>query len=321
MTKRALITAWIATLLISTQATALPSGDVIVASDATMGSRVAMSADTGSERVGVACGGDLTHSGARYFLHVTQHFGSPTWSELSAYNEDCTWSTTLLADPGYHMDFARWSPDGNRIAFDGAFTDLSTGFLIERGIYVADVVRDEAGRPGAITGMRFAIDTPDEAIDLAWVRDGTRVVYSAPLPKGDGTSQHDLFVATVDGGAPINVTNSMATSEFAPEASPVADVIAFTKPVIQKGLAGSDVYTMVLTGGTQRLVTTTRNTKTAVNLHPTWSPDGTHIAFSGRSSSTSTSPDILRIQAGGSGKAVNLTADSDHIYYQPIWRH
>jgi Tol biopolymer transport system component len=319
MIKRALLVASLATLLMPTQASALPVGDVIVATDATMGSRVAMSAVDGSGKSPASCGGDLTHSGTRYFLSVTNRFDSPVWTELSAHDEDCNWTATLLADPSFRGDFARWSPDGSRIAFGGALTDLGTGLLIERGIYVAEVVRDELGRPAAIAGMRFAVDTPDEAIDFAWVRDGVRVVYAASVANGDGSSQNDLFVASVDGGAPVKLTSS-AASEFAPEVSPVADVIAFTKPIVQRGLSGSNIYTMSLSGGTPRLVTTTKNTKTAVNLHPTWSPDGSFIAFSGRSASTNEASDILKVRADGSGKAFNLTQDSNHIYYQPIWR-
>ena len=73
-----------AAALLAASTRAALSGEVIVASDTTLGKRAVMSAVDGSGLTAVDCGGDLTQGGQpRYFVHA-QATGGPSRSPTSA---------------------------------------------------------------------------------------------------------------------------------------------------------------------------------------------------------------------------------------------
>lgn len=295
------------------------SGDVIVANDGTVGGYVAMSAVDGSGVTAVSCGGDLSHNGTpRYYLRL-QNMGRPLPDgtgkhEIFAYDEDCVLGRQLTDDAAQKYSVVRWSPDGHRVAWSGARFDLQTGVAVQRGMWVADVVRDPWGRPLTVLNVRLAVSLPRDYVSFTFAGDGRRVAFSM-----ESAGAWDVHVADLVLGLVTNVTNTPGVSEHDGAISPESDVLAFVKLTQLKGGTRTDVFTMSALGGERTQVTAKSNTSSVQNIHPSFSPDGKSIAFSGYFYGSSTR-NILRIATDGSGKAVNLTKDFDHYLAAPQWR-
>lgn len=300
-------------------ASALPPGDVIVASDTTTGQRVAMTAADGGGLGSIACGGDLTHGGPpRRFVRLERVGGrypnGHDRTELVAFDESCGSRVQLTDDATLERVEARWSPDGRRLAYgatrfaDGAET---------HGIFV----RDEQTLPdGSVVGterLAVALDTPH--VIPSWSADSCRVTYGAPGAGG----RSDVFVADLCGALPVTPTNLTATAtidEWHPAFSPATDEIAFAKRTNRSGSVRNDLFVIRVSAPSQLRQVTTKSNANALQIgHPSWSPDGTSIAFSGWLTSLAES-DIYRIRADGRQKAANLTADSSNNYSVPLWR-
>ena len=311
-----------AAALLAASTRAALSGEVIVASDTTLGKRAVMSAVDGSGLTAVDCGGDLTQGGQpRYFVHAqatggTYPDGRPV-AELFSYGEDCDSPTQLTSDPMLERVEARWSPNGLRIAFGGTRFDMA-GQVVERGIFVGDVTLGLDGRPLAITNERLAVALAIEQVIPSWAGDSVRVAYALNLGT-PAAPQYDLFVADVDTHAVTNVTGSPTVSEFQPAFSPVANRLAFVRQTSKGGVFRNDVFVLDLSTGRIGQVTSKATANAAQIGHPSWSPDGADIAFSGWSVSGGKS-DVYRIPADGRTKARNLTGSFPDNYAAPLWR-
>ncbi len=327
--KRSLILAALAALalaaLLGTGTEAAIPGDVIVASDATIGKPVVMSATDGSSLIPVACGGDLTHGGApRYFLHAQPTGivlpGGRPHRALHSYDEDCVSGVKLTNDvetTNMYIGESRWSINGLRVAFGG--TRYATdGSILEQGIYVGGVTLDGSGRPIAIFGLRLAVSLPTDQVVPSWSGDNHRVSYDLNLGSA-ASPQYDIFVADLDTGTATNLTSS-STNEYQPSFSPVANQLAFVRQTSKGGAYRNDVFVLNLDTGKITQVTNKNSANLAEIRQPAWSPDGLNLAFSGAALSIYAAPDIFRIKADGATKAVNLTSSSPDIYYVPLWR-
>jgi Tol biopolymer transport system component len=103
--------------------------------------------------------------------------------------------------------------------------------------------------------------------------DGGQVVFvSDTTPVDEGGS--DLYVVSVGGGSPANVTNDgPAFLESAPAFSPDGSQIVFAAAA--QGSDSSDLYVMNADGSNKRPLVTGGN-----NMRPVWSPDGRFVGFS-----------------------------------------
>lgn len=293
-------------------------GEVIIANDATVGGHVAMSAVDGSGLTAVACGGDLSHNGTpRYYLHHQSTGGQlpdgNNKQEIVAFDEDCALGVALTGDAAQKYTRVRWTPDGRRLAWSGARFDLQTGVAVQRGIWVADVVRDLSGRPFTVVNVRMALPLQREFVEFSFAGDGRRVAFSL-----DSGGQWDVYVADLDLGLLTNITNT-GVNEYDAAFSPAGEVVAFVKVTQFKGGTRHDVFTMPASGGAAAQVTAKNNTSSTQNILPSFSPDGSAITFSGLFFGSSTRY-IYRIAADGSGKAMNLTKDFPHSLAAPQWR-
>ncbi len=176
-----------------------------------------------------------------------------------------------------------WSPDGTRIAFDGA----TEGDGDDGGISVMNADGSD---------VQFVIGggwTP------TWSPDGTRIAFVA---YSVDSSSHDIFTANADGSDPVNITNS-PEDETSPSWSATDEWIAFGKRVGDN----DDIWAAHPDGTGLYNITNTPDQREET---PDWSPDGTRIAYDRVGPAGGTQRDIWSANADGSD-AVNLTnADS-----------
>jgi len=290
------------------------------------GNTALFSASNGAQYTEVPCGGDLSHGGRpRYFLEsVATGYPLPDGyegSEIVASDEACTHSAILTNAPDMRFSTVpHWSPDGTRIAVYGERFDLENGALLERGVFLMDVIHDGTGFPAGTENQRLVIPLPGEMV-LDWSGDGEWLVYNDLVSDGAGGNQLDVFLFDLLTESITNVTNSPDISELGPNVSPVDDRIAHVRAASVRGSYRWDIFTVDAVTGVVVQVTSKKTTGSPVNRDPHFSPDGQYLAFASGSITAPIMPyDIYKIRSDGSGKAVNLTGKRDGDFRRPVWR-
>jgi hypothetical protein len=177
---------------------------------------------------------------------------------------------TKISDAG---DDPAWSPDGTRIAY--------TEFESNVGYHIAIVNADGSGHflPAGLTPF----DTGP-----SWSPDGRRIAFAREAPELGGFGHDEIFVMGVDGSDQTRITDSQADgiglSAREPAWSPDGTRIAFTRTITQPGYPGDAEIYVINTDGTglTRLTDNPAGGAPSNDLSPSWSPDGTQIAFSSR---------------------------------------
>jgi Tol biopolymer transport system component len=203
-----------------------------------------------------------------------------------------------------------WSPDGQRLVFNAP-----------GGITVVSV--DGSGRRNLTSGGRSA-----------WSPDGQKIAFDRfdgfppQWRPADGAPDSDIYVMNADGSGKKNLTRSPKPDE-GPAWSPDGQKIAFQRVVGVIpcstggcGRAESDIYVMNADGSGQRRLT--RNE--ATDSDPSWSPDGTKIAFRrvvgvvrcGPRGCGPAESDIFVMNADGSGER-NLTRNDPSYAMDADW--
>jgi WD40-like Beta Propeller Repeat len=181
---------------------------------------------------------------------------------------------------------AVWSPDGRRIAFEGA-PGTGSGY---QAIYVVGADGRGLHRlPGLALNMGAGWSTGN----LVWSPDGSQILFAGRMPK---QQRRWLYLVPADGsGAPRPLAiGAQVGAPIQPAWSPDGSRIAFT---VERD-PGSGIYVMQTDGSDVRLI--------ASGGHgAVWSPDGSMIAF----------------RTTGRGRNWTAHADGTHRVALPPSRH
>jgi Tol biopolymer transport system component len=221
-------------------------------------------------------------SGVRHVSDALHNAGHLTWSldgsklAFSNNNEDIwvmkansSGQTIITEDSSfYHHTLPTWSPDGSKIAF--------TGLPKDEGYYGDIYVMDADG--SNITSLTHDRDIPDGHPE--WSPDGTRIMFERSVPNGGPPwwENTDIYVMNPDGSNVIRLTRYPG-SDSLPEWSPDGSEITFMRSRFVDGHIHTDVYVMNADGSNKVKVSPDNPGAHDDYSDPTWSPDGSKIAF------------------------------------------
>jgi Tol biopolymer transport system component len=230
--------------------------------------------------------------------------------EIYVMNADGTGMTRLTKD-GVGKGNPTWSPDGTKIAFSMGGGDSSAG------IYVMNADG---------TGMKRLTKDGMGNWYPAWSPDGTKIAYASDsYVEGQG-----IYVMNTDGTGQTRISpaGEWSTPDSNPAWSPDGTKIAFNsyRYVMNADGTGMEapgqIYIMNADGtGLTRIISEIwkdhSNSYFSDDMIPTWSPDGTKIAFMSRSAITNWNWQIYVMNADGTRR----TPLSNRLFnaHNPDW--
>lgn len=165
---------------------------------------------------------------------------------------------------------AVWSPEGGRIAFISGNTTTNSS----NEVFMMNA--DGSGRRQITNTSSVAEQEP------AWSPDGTKLIYTANSFDVDGQTDPEIWTINADGTGRRQLTNN-TFPDTQPAWSPDGTKIAFVSA--RTGDTNRNVYVMNADGSGQTSITPNSPTGCTQNCYqghdddPTWSPDGSKIAY------------------------------------------
>ena len=211
-----------------------------------------------------------------------------------------------------HGDSPAWSPDGKRIAY--------TKYLKEPNPEASSSSSSATPEPFTETPSIFVINADGSggrqlldkaAVQPVWSPDGKQIAFTLYSPgkfyKGAGYNYCGIYVMDADGsGTPRKLATGPGCA-FSPAWSPDGKQIAYTNGEGLDETGGSDttdVYVVNASGeegGTDQPRALTDSAPGTAG-GPSWSPDGTEIAFTYAGNYVNGKGGIYKMNADGSGK-------------------
>jgi Tol biopolymer transport system component len=225
-------------------------------------------------------------------------FESSTATDLDVWiiRADGAAARNLTNDPGRADRYPAWSPDGRQIAF--ARQSPFNGY---GGIFVID---------SDGSNMRRLTTDAHRDSQPVWSPNGQWIAFSS---ERDGNL--DLWAIHPDGTGLRRLTNTPTRHEENPNWSPDGTMLAFDACEADSfpcpGSPNYDVFTMTLGGVATRITT-----DPSIDANPSWSPDGTKMAF--RSDRTGFTQ-IWKMNPDGSNQ-VQLTFEDFQGGVDPDWQ-
>lgn len=176
-----------------------------------------------------------------------------------------------------------FSPDGSKVAFLSAATNLVTGVADGSvGVFVKDLVSGAIQRvAGGVSG------------DVTFSPDGSKLMFESAatsLVSGDTNGQDDIFVADLVGGAIQRVSTTQQGEQangrsevavFSPDGTKIAFSSAASNLVSGDANGIMDIFVKDLATGALQRFSGTWFGGEVTSSRPVFSPDGSRIAFDG----------------------------------------
>ncbi len=214
-----------------------------------------------------------------------------------------------------------WSPDGTRIAWSGKSGTLTT-------IFTADP--DGTNRVDIAIPSHFdPLIQPTDNRTPQWSPDGSMIAWVGIIGPGTPASRTDIYFAQADGSAMTNISGPTGLEGLkgnsGPTWSPDSTLLAWSTNFVLAGI--TEIVSVPVASTLTRTIISGGGVSPAPlgNLTPSWSPDGTRVAWSGVSQ-TGASTGHMEIWAAdpdGSNRIEvsvvdNATLDPT-LSFQPVW--
>lgn len=225
-------------------------------------------------------------------------------AEIYVMDADGSNQTRLTDGPFAFFPPPVWSPDGSKIAFSAeSFADSAS----ELGLYVMKADGSEMTRLA-------------DGCCPAWSPDSTKISFSdSPSTRGAFPTR-ELWVINADGsnrakltGHSVDKLNS-GSSAWSPDGTQIVYIAGEIDKSFAADFLDPQLYVIDANGSNK-----TQLVHVGTNYAPSWSPDGTKIAFFGDEPGT-----VYVMEADGSNQARLTDApfglvDAPHSVFPPVW--
>ena len=228
----------------------------------------------------------------------------PAFEDIYVMDADGTNSKQLTHNtvPDFSPD---WSPDGKKIVFSHASVVTEAPLS---ALYVMDA-------DGSHQKLLYRVN--DALLVTAdWSPDGKHIAFTQ-VTYPNTTTVASIYVINSDGTGAKRIAGDAAEPAWSPDGTHIAFATGrdhFGRTCVPQCQANDEIYVADATGANPRRLTTDK----AEDTSPTWSPDGTQIAFVSDRTSRETQNEIFVVDASG-GEAKRIT-NNDVWDLEPDWK-